>query len=88
MITDNRHSWQLTRRETAKRICICVICWVVPALLEERPTLLPVRDLSKVTQCIFVVTHMTVIVNMETMITCDAVKICKANFCSGVRKNM
>jgi len=69
----NRHSWQLSRRGTVKRIYICVLLWVVPARLEERPTLLSVCDLSKGTQCILVVIHMTVIVNMETRVTCDVV---------------
>jgi len=71
MIIDNRNSLQLTHRENVKRIYICVFCWVVPARLEEHPTLQPVCDLSKGTQCILIVIHMTVTVNMETMVTCD-----------------
>jgi hypothetical protein len=65
MIVDNRHSWQLTRKKNVKQIYICVFCWVVPARLEERPTLQPVCGLSKRTRCILVVIHMTVTVNME-----------------------
>ena len=73
MVIDNRHSWQLTLKETVKRIYICVIWWVVPTRLEERPSLLSVCDLSKGTQCVLVFVHMIVIVNMETMVTCDVV---------------
>jgi hypothetical protein len=73
MIIENRHKWQLIRRETVRRIYVCVFCWVVPARLEELPTLHPVCDLSLGTQFILIVIHMTAIVNMETMVTCDIV---------------
>jgi hypothetical protein len=57
MIIEDKHSWQLTGKETVKRIYICVFCWVVPARLQERPALKHVCDLSKGTQCMVSCSH-------------------------------
>ena len=57
-------------------------------LLEEGPSLHPVCELSKESQCIWIIVRITVIVNMETMVTSDVVHLRKSILCSGVRVNM
>jgi len=65
MTKDNRHSWQLTRRETAKRIYIFVFCWVVPARLEERSPLLSVCLSVCVCVCVCVCVFVCVCVTSQ-----------------------